>query len=124
MIGIDLVHLPRFERTLGGSYGRELEARVFTDGERAEAESRGPGRIRNLACRFAMKEAVIKASLVGLTLADLKRISTGEKSACVERTDGIIDRYFVSGSRSGEYVVAVAIAEDGAGRSARTTEDA
>ena len=57
-IGIDLLEIERLERALE-RYPR-LEARLFTDGERAYAAARRrPG--CHLAARFAAKEAVIKA---------------------------------------------------------------
>ena len=57
-IGIDLLEIERLERALE-RYPR-LEARLFTDGERAYAAARRrPG--RHLAARFAAKEAVVKA---------------------------------------------------------------
>ena len=57
-IGIDLLEIERLERALE-RYPR-LEARLFTEGERAYAAARRrPG--RHLAARFAAKEAVVKA---------------------------------------------------------------
>ena len=57
-LGIDLLEIERLERALA-RYPR-LEARLFTEGERAYAAARRrPG--RHLAARFAAKEAVVKA---------------------------------------------------------------
>jgi holo-[acyl-carrier protein] synthase len=57
-IGIDLLEIERLERALE-RYPR-LEARLFTDGERAYAAARRRP-ARHLAARFAAKEAVVKA---------------------------------------------------------------
>ena len=57
-IGIDLLEIERLERALE-RYPR-LEARLFTDSERAYAAARRRP-ARHLAARFAAKEAVVKA---------------------------------------------------------------
>ncbi len=58
--GIDVVDMPRFQRTLrrGGS---AFIRRVFRPGEVAYAQARPRTRLLHLAGRFAAKEAVIKA---------------------------------------------------------------
>jgi holo-[acyl-carrier protein] synthase len=61
-VGIDLLEIERMERAL--ERHPRLAERLFTDGEREYAASKGrPG--RHLAARFAAKEAVVKA--LGLT---------------------------------------------------------
>jgi holo-[acyl-carrier protein] synthase len=57
-IGIDLLEIERLERALE-RYPR-LEARLFTEAERAYAAARRRP-ARHLAARFAAKEAVVKA---------------------------------------------------------------
>jgi holo-[acyl-carrier protein] synthase len=58
--GIDVVDVPRFERTLTRG-GRAFLQRVFTAREVAYADARPRTRALHLAARFAAKEAVIKA---------------------------------------------------------------
>jgi holo-[acyl-carrier protein] synthase len=58
VIGLDLLEIERLERAL--ERRPALAERLFTDGERAYAASRGrPG--QHLAARFCAKEAVAKA---------------------------------------------------------------
>ena len=57
-VGIDLLEIERLERAMART--PRLAQRIFTDGERAYAESRArPG--LHLAARFCAKEAVVKA---------------------------------------------------------------
>jgi holo-[acyl-carrier protein] synthase len=57
-VGLDLLEIERLERALARRPA--LATRLFTDGERAYAASRGrPG--QHLAARFCAKEAVAKA---------------------------------------------------------------
>jgi holo-[acyl-carrier protein] synthase len=57
-VGVDLLEIERLERALARR--PRLAQRLFTDGERAYASSRGrPG--QHLAARFCAKEAVAKA---------------------------------------------------------------
>lgn len=57
-VGLDLLEIERLERAL--ERRPRLAERLFTDGERAYAESRArPG--QHLAARFCAKEAVAKA---------------------------------------------------------------
>ena len=58
--GIDLVEVQRIERMLQ-EHGDRFVRRVFTEGERAYAESAEGGRGERYAARFACKEAVFKA---------------------------------------------------------------
>ncbi len=59
-IGIDLVDVGRFESAL--QRHPRLAERLFTDGERRDAN----GRPERLAARFAAKEAVLKTFGVGM----------------------------------------------------------
>ena len=62
-VGIDLVDVRRFRESLART--PTMAARMFTEGERAYAESaRDPA--ERYAARFAAKEAVMKALGVGL----------------------------------------------------------
>jgi holo-[acyl-carrier protein] synthase len=57
-VGIDLLEIDRLERALARR--PQLEARLFTDGERAYA-ARKHRPAMHLAARFCAKEAVVKA---------------------------------------------------------------
>jgi holo-[acyl-carrier protein] synthase len=57
-VGIDLLEISRLEQALERRPG--LEARLFTDGERAYAARRARP-AQHLAARFCVKEAVAKA---------------------------------------------------------------
>jgi holo-[acyl-carrier protein] synthase len=59
-IGSDLCNIERIERSLA-RFGERFVARVFTDIERAKAESRPLGQAGTYAKRFAAKEAFSKA---------------------------------------------------------------
>lgn len=68
-VGIDLIEIERLERAL--ERRPQLAERLFTEGERAHAEPRlRPG--RQLAARFAAKEATIKALGVGLPPGEIE----------------------------------------------------
>lgn len=59
--GVDVTEIARIERIIDASYGPRFAARVFTEGERAYCEARGPRRrAESYAVRFAAKEAVLK----------------------------------------------------------------
>ncbi len=66
-VGIDLVEIDRFRRTLQRRPG--LLDRLFTEGERAYAELRNDPAER-LAVRFAAKEAALKSMGVGIGAVD------------------------------------------------------
>ncbi len=57
--GVDLVAVPRFQKTVQRS-GRRFLQRLFTPGELSYAKARKV-MIQHLAARFAAKEAVVKA---------------------------------------------------------------
>ncbi|MBW7849218.1 MAG: holo-ACP synthase [Rhodospirillales bacterium] len=61
-VGSDLVDIKRIERSLA-RFGERFQARIFTQIERAKAESRAIPRVRaaTYAKRFAAKEACAKA---------------------------------------------------------------
>jgi holo-[acyl-carrier protein] synthase len=66
-LGVDLVEVDRMRTALART--PTLEARLFTDGERAYATSANDPSER-FAARFAAKEAVMKALGVGLGAVD------------------------------------------------------
>lgn len=70
-LGVDLVELPRFRRTLQRT--PHIVERLFTDAERAYAEQRRDPTER-YAVRFAAKEAVLKAMGAGIGACDFKEI--------------------------------------------------
>ncbi len=63
-IGSDLCNIERIERSLE-RFGERFLNRVFTDTERAKADSRPHTRAGTLAKRFAAKEAFSKAAGTG-----------------------------------------------------------
>lgn len=65
-IGMDVVDLPRFRRTLE-RLGEPFVRRLFTDGEAAYADRSPRRRAERLAARFAAKEAFGKALGLGMT---------------------------------------------------------
>jgi holo-[acyl-carrier protein] synthase len=74
-VGIDLLEIERLERALART--PRLAERLFTEGERAYAASRGrPG--QHLAARFCAKEAVAKAlGIESWNFHDVEVIGTG-----------------------------------------------
>ena len=62
-VGVDVVDVPRFRALL--ERRPALEARLFTENERRDAN----GQSERLAARFAVKEAVLKALSSGLGAA-------------------------------------------------------
>ena len=64
-IGSDLCNIERIQKSLD-RFGERFLNRVFTDAERAKAESRPFTRAGTLAKRFAAKEAFSKAVGTGL----------------------------------------------------------
>jgi holo-[acyl-carrier protein] synthase len=74
-VGIDLLEIDRLEEALGRRPG--LAERLFTDGEREYAASKGRP-ARHLAARFCAKEAVAKAlGLDGWSPRDVEVVATG-----------------------------------------------
>lgn len=121
MIGIDIVYIPKFEKLLNSSYGRNVIERIFTYEEILLNEIAIDDCITqinfkqatSLAGKFAAKEAIIKALLGILSLDDLHKIiiyisKNGEPVGKVlkfgnENTD--ID---ISISHDNDYAIAVA----------------
>jgi holo-[acyl-carrier protein] synthase len=76
-IGVDLTPVSRMAEALA-RHPERLEARLFTDGERAYCRARANA-AQHFAARFAAKEAVLKALHVpeGLSWHELEVVSDG-----------------------------------------------
>jgi holo-[acyl-carrier protein] synthase len=76
-VGLDLLEIDRMERAL--ERRPALAQRLFTEGERAYAESR-PRPAQHLAARFCAKEAVTKALGLGVFRPqDIEVLGGGEE---------------------------------------------
>jgi holo-[acyl-carrier protein] synthase len=86
-VGVDLTPVSRMERALQ-AHPERLEARLFTDGERAYCRARAHAG-QHFAARFAAKEALLKALGVpeGLRWHELEVVS-GEGGAPAFRLSG------------------------------------
>jgi holo-[acyl-carrier protein] synthase len=88
-IGIDLLEIDRLERAL--ERRPRLAERLFTDGERAYAATRGRP-IMHLAARFCAKEAVAKAlQLRDWSWRDVEVLGGGDEPPSV-RLSGAAER--------------------------------
>ncbi len=117
-LGVDLVDVDRFRRTLGRT--PRLRTRLFTPSERTYAETaRDP--TERYAVRFAAKEAVMKALGVGLGAIDwhdveVRRAPSGAPSLrVVGRAAALADhagvsRWLVSLTHTASTAEAVVIA--------------
>jgi holo-[acyl-carrier protein] synthase len=76
-IGVDVTPISRMQRAFDAHPGR-LEARLFTDGERAYCRARASA-AQHFAARFAAKEALLKALHVpeGLRWHELEVVNDG-----------------------------------------------
>jgi holo-[acyl-carrier protein] synthase len=77
-IGVDLTPVSRLERAMH-AHPERLEARLFTDGERAYCRARAKA-AQHFAARFAAKEALLKALGVpeGLRWHELEVVNDGD----------------------------------------------
>jgi holo-[acyl-carrier protein] synthase len=77
-IGVDLTPVSRMQRALD-AHPERLEARLFTDGERAYCRARALA-AQHFAARFAAKEALLKALKVpeGLRWHELEVVNDGD----------------------------------------------
>jgi holo-[acyl-carrier protein] synthase len=113
-IGIDLLEIERLERALE-RYPR-LEARLFTDDERAYAAARHRP-ARHLAARFAAKEAVVKAlgarafapREIEIEAGEPPRVRLSGRTAGLAAERGVALQVSLTHGR--EHAAAVAIAE-------------
>lgn len=72
-IGIDIVHIPKFRRTIE-RWGDRFKEKVFTESELAYCRDKGSP-VQHLAVRFAAKEAFIKALGKGTSLTDIEVVN-------------------------------------------------
>jgi holo-[acyl-carrier protein] synthase len=90
-IGSDLCNIQRIEKSLE-RFGDRFLARVFTDVERAKAESRPHTRAGTLAKRFAAKEAFSKAVGTGFKrgvyMKDIGVVNAPSGAPTLELTGG------------------------------------
>ena len=77
-IGVDLTPISRLQRAFD-AHPERLEARLFTDGERAYCRQRASA-AQHFAARFAAKEALLKALHVpeGLRWHELEVVNDGD----------------------------------------------
>jgi holo-[acyl-carrier protein] synthase len=118
-VGIDLCPISRMGRAISRHGGR-LEARVFTEGERAYCRARGQPE-QHFAARFAAKEALLKALGVpaGLSWHELEVVCdesgapslrlSGEAALAARRLGA--DRLHLSLTHGGDMAAAIVIAE-------------
>jgi len=115
LIGVDIVYIPRFRRAIMGTYAERLLNRIYSEAELLQcSEKNEVSRLQSLAGRFAIKEAVIKASKGELTISDLKAIevrqaSSGYLEVFISRKDLSCIFYEVSMSHDGDYAVGIAM---------------
>ena len=117
-VGIDLLEIERLERALERT--PRLAERLFTEGERAYAASRGrPG--QHLAARFCAKEAVAKAlGIESWNFHEVEVIGTGGpprirlSGTAAARAAELGVQVEVSLTHTGREAAAVAIAAVGA----------
>jgi holo-[acyl-carrier protein] synthase len=118
-IGVDLTPVSRMARALGNHPGR-LEARLFTDGERAYCSARAEP-AQHYAARFAAKEAALKALGVpaGLSWHELEVVNaedgaprlqlTGEAARAAASSG--VRRLHLSLTHAGDQAMAFVVAE-------------
>ena len=115
MIGVDIIYLPRFVRAVKMDGGGRFLERVFSESEISQCTKKTEdATMKSLAGRFAIKEAVIKASQGELNIVDLKIIkirqsAVGYLKVFVDRKDVSCASYEVSMSHDGDYVVGIAL---------------
>ena len=113
MIGIDIVLLSHFDHVINSPGGNTFIKRVFSESELAQCENKSD-KMKSLAGRYAIKEAVIKASKGELNISDLKAIQirqdiSGYLDVVVDRNDISCCKYDVSMSHDGDYIVGIAV---------------
>jgi holo-[acyl-carrier protein] synthase len=116
-VGIDMLEIDRLERAIARR--PQLAQRLFTDSERAYAESRArPG--QHLAARFCAKEAVAKAlGLEAWSFRDVEVVSDGGppsvrlSGAAAERAAALEVEVSVSLTHTRDQAAAIAIAARG-----------
>lgn len=88
-IGIDLVDVARFERSVSRTPG--VLARLFAESEQLDGKDRRS--MRSMAARFAAKEAVIKAigDSAGVRWHDMAVVSDGLRNPSIEVYNALSD---------------------------------
>jgi holo-[acyl-carrier protein] synthase len=118
-VGVDLTPIERLARAMNNHPGR-LEARLFTEGERAYCRKKADP-MQHFAARFAAKEAILKALGVpeGLSWHELEvlsdggapRVSLSGRAAEAARAAGVRTLH-LSITHAGGQALAFVIAED------------
>ena len=111
MLGVDVVGVERLRTALERSPG--LEARLFTEGERAYCRSHRD-RAASFAGTLAAKEAVIKALRLGPLVAwarriEIERAASGEPRARISRSANAQQEVEVSISHDAGIAIAIAM---------------
>jgi holo-[acyl-carrier protein] synthase len=118
-VGVDLAPVSRMAQAMA-RYPDRLEARLFTDRERAFCRARANA-AQHFAARFAAKEAVLKALKVprGLTWHELEVVNDdngaprlelhGEAARAAQRA-GVV-RLHLSLTHAGDQAIAFVVAE-------------
>ena len=112
-VGIDLVQVSRIAESIA-TFGDRFTTRVFTDGERAYAESAPALTAARLAARFAAKEAVKKALRVdGVGWRDIEIVREADGAPAIVLHGTLAERgeVAVSLSHEGDHATAVAIVD-------------
>jgi phosphopantetheine--protein transferase-like protein len=118
MIGIDIVLLSRFKRIATLPHGYRFLRMVFSDFEiNTGASIKAPLQYESLAARFAIKEAVIKASGGEMTLDDILSIETSGNpwsglSVHIIGQNWNGRNYAVSICQTSEYAIGIAMRKD------------
>jgi len=109
-VGVDIVHIPRFERAIE-RWGERLLRRLFVEEELADR------RVEHLAGVFAAKEAFLKAlgrGLSGLSWHDIRVFDDqgGAPRLWASERVGFKGQAALSISHEGEYAIAVCLLEE------------
>lgn len=117
-VGVDLVDVPRFERTLART--PRLADRLFCESEQ-KLPSGEPRSTRSLAARFAAKEALAKALRQPgqVTARDVRVVQGGDGAPSIELSGSTLElaqslgvaRWHLSLSHDGGFALAYVIAE-------------
>ncbi len=107
-IGIDIVSIDRMKR-IYKKFGFKFLHKVFTEAEIAEIEAinNHSRKIEKIAGKFAVKEAVVKASNVPVEFAKIEVLTDKTGAPTVKVENNI--RYEISIAHERLYAVAVAI---------------
>jgi len=115
MIGIDIVNIKRFHKLFYGESKEYLLRKIFTENEIKQFMGKtNKSKIESLAGRYAVKEAVIKASKGELKLSDLANIEihqdvSGALTVHIQNLKVSCNCYEVSLSHDGDYAIGIAM---------------